>query len=421
MFTSARHGAERPTSATLAAMSADTLGANTATPTTQLAWWNRPPPPPPPSTALRGRSIEIDLRSFPPKSHSACGQEGVECGCSRQHARCLVLVMLTQHYLGMYVNWMHALTKINPDVDVRVISEDRASCKWLRSDGLVPGRSYVLRPKGLGRKSNGTATISVECNSNSTLPANTPLYGSLGFGRLMRRRALSIRRAVEHRCCVIWSDLDAVWLRDPIPYFRSAPERCTLLAPRGPCHAGELTAKLTSRKAGCFNSAVAAYFWDAEASVSTVTRRWVSLLPKSCSGSRDCTSKAWRLGFRSKNVSSLNDAITASPMQRSHVCALPDVNFPSADTLAWDQLKASEAASSPKPAFVVHSGMQGALVAQKVSVLRRSGMWHKGSNRKAGLGSASPGASSSLFAKAKGLGGKAKGFGGKAKGFVDLL
>lgn len=382
-------------------------------PRLQVPWWKRPPPPPPPSTAPRGRSVEIDLRSFPPKSHSACGNEGVECGCSRQHARCLVLVMLTQQYLGMYVNWMHALTKINPDVDVRVISEDRASCRWLRSDGLVPGRSYVLRPKGSGRKSNGTATVSIECNSNSTLPSNTPVYGSLGFGRLMRRRALSIRRAIEHRCCVIWSDLDAVWLRDPIPYFRSAPENCTLLAPRGPCQAGELTAKLTPQKFGCFNSAVAAYFWDASASVSSVARRWMSLLPKSCSGTSDCTSKARRLGIWSRNVSSLNDAITASPMQRSHVCALPAVNFPSADTLAWDKLKASEVASSREPAFVVHSGVQGALVSQKVSMLRRSGIWHKGSNRKAGLASATRGASG-LLAKAKG--GKAKGLGRKAAG-----
>ena len=115
------------------------------------------------------RQVAIDVRSFPPRGHPLCSASGVECGCSRQHARCLILVMLTQPYVTFFVNWLHGIRKINPDADIRAVSYDQESCQWLRSTGLEPGRSHVLKPKDQTQmtNANATTTLSVECSDGS--------------------------------------------------------------------------------------------------------------------------------------------------------------------------------------------------------------------------------------------------------------
>ena len=326
------------------------------------------------------RHIPIPLSSFPPGSHPACGTDGSACQCSRQTGRCLILVMLTQPYLPMYVNWLHAIAKISPDMDVLVLSEDRESCQWLHTSGLQPGVTHVLRPrrwKGVARQledgPSGNTTISAECASNATLPPNSSAYGSPGFAMLARRRAGHIRRAVRHRCCVIWSDLDAVWLRDPSRYLGNAPERCNFLAPQHKCTSGEGDR--------CFDSAFSAFFWDEHNSVPMLMRRWASLLPKV--GPRAAKKPKISIG----RMASFDDAVAD---QHRGACALPESHFPDSRTLSWTdgQLGASAATSQSDSPFIVHADFAG--IPQKVRHLRSSGLWKKGSRREVARVSGTP-------------------------------
>ena len=59
--------------------------------------------------------------------------------------------MLTQPYLVLYVNWLRALTKVSPAIDLLVVSEDRESCQWLRASGLGKGAQSRGAARGAAR------------------------------------------------------------------------------------------------------------------------------------------------------------------------------------------------------------------------------------------------------------------------------
>ena len=282
--------------------------------------------------------------------------------------------MLTQPYLNMYVNWLQAITRVSPAVDLLVVSEDRESCRWLRKSGLQPGTSHVLRPRSRRHKDglddiapagNSSTTISVECASNATLPANSSANGSPGFATLMRRRAGHIRRAVRGRCCVVWSDLDALWLRDPMPYLRDAPESCAVLATQQPCTGG--------RDGRCLTAAFSAFFYDQAGSVASLMRRWASLMPRA--------GRAAKRAPRARTPT-FDDAVRAERREGGApprtVCSLPTVHFPDSRHTKWkDELSAfPDGADSP---FIVHADF--AKLPQKVTRLRSAGLWKRGSRR----------------------------------------
>ena len=321
------------------------------------------------------RHAPIPLSGSTPGIHPVCDAGGSACQCSHQHGRCLLLVMLTQPYFALYVNWLRAITKVSPAIDLLVVSEDRESCQWLRASGLQPGTTHVLRHRAWRRRhsrlefsawSAGNTSITVECASNATLPANSSSHGSPGFTTLMRRRAGHIRRAVRGRCCVVWSDLDAVWLRDPMPYLRDAPESCAVLATQQPCTGG--------RSGRCLTAAFSAFFYDEAGSVAALMRRWVSLMPR-----------AGRAGKRPPprvRSATFDDAVRAERREAGTpprtVCSLPTVHFPDRRHTKWhDELQAfPDGADSP---FIVHADF--ARLPQKVAHLRSAGLWKSGSRR----------------------------------------
>ena len=326
------------------------------------------------SAMSSARHAPIPLSGSSPGTHPVCDAGGSACQCSHQHGRCLLLVMLTQPYLALYVNWLRAITKVSPAIDLLVVSEDRESCQWLRASGLQPGTTHVLRHRAWRRRhsrlefsawSAGNTSIMVECASNATLPANSSSNGSPGFTTLMRRRAGHIRRAVRGRCCVVWSDLDALWLRDPMPYLRDAPESCAVLATQQPCTGG--------RSGRCLTAAFSAFFYDEAGSVAALMRRWVSLMPR-----------AGRAGKRPPRVrtATFDDAVRAERREAGTpprtVCSLPTVHFPDRRHTKWDdELQAfPDGADSP---FIVHADF--ARLPQKVAHLRSAGLWKTGSRR----------------------------------------
>ena len=335
-----------------------------------------------------GRHVPIPLSSFPPGSHPACGTDGSACQCSRQNGRCLLLVMLTQPYLNMYVNWLQAITRVSPAVDLLVVSEDRESCRWLRKSGLQPGTSHVLRPRSRRHKDglddiapagNSSTTISVECASNATLPKNSSASGSPGFAMLMRRRAGHIRRAVRRRCCVVWSDLDALWLRDPMPYLRDAPETCTAIATQQPCTTGGTDGR-------CLTAAFSAFYHDEDGSVATLMRRWASLMPRA---SRFQSGGKRREASLDGMMPTLDDAVRGvqgdakqrggSRAEAASVCRLPAGHFPDSSHTKWEGEELTTSMGRAEAPFVVHADF--ARIPQKVAHLRSAGLWKRGSRR----------------------------------------
>ena len=299
--------------------------------------------------------------------------------------------MLTQPYLALYVNWLRAITKVSPAIDLLVVSEDRESCQWLRASGLQPGTTHVLRHRAWRRRhsrlefsawSAGNTSITVECASNATLPANSSSNGSPGFAALMRRRAGHIRRAVRGRCCVVWSDLDVLWLRDPMPYLRDAPETCTTIATQQPCSAGGTGGR-------CLTAAFSAFYHDEEGSVATLMRRWASLMPRA--PGRAATARAQRAAPLHGKMPSLDDAVRSvqgdarrQPLRQggraeASVCSLPAGHFPDSSHTNWEREELAASLGRAESPFVVHADF--ARLPQKVAHLRSSGLWKRGVRR----------------------------------------
>ena len=298
--------------------------------------------------------------------------------------------MLTQPYLNLYVNWLHTISRVSPAVDLLVVSEDRESCRWLRKSGLQPGASHVLRRRPFRHRTldlpevapAGNTTITVECASNSTLPANSSASGSPGFAMLMRRRAGHIRRAVRGRCCVVWSDLDVLWLRDPMPYLRDAPETCTTIATQQPCSAGGTGGR-------CLTAAFSAFYHDEEGSVATLMRRWASLMPRA--PGRAATARAQRAAPLHGKMPTLDDAVRSvqgdarrQPLRQggraeASVCSLPAGHFPDSSHTNWEREELAASLGRAESPFVVHADF--ARLPQKVAHLRSSGLWKRGVRR----------------------------------------
>ena len=334
------------------------------------------------------RHAAIPLSSSTPGSHPVCDAGGNACQCSHQHGRCLLLVMLTQPYLAMYVNWLRAITKVSPAVDLLVVSEDRESCQWLRASGLQPGTTHVLRHRAWRRRhlhrlefsawSAGNTSITVECASNASLPANSSANGSPGFATLMRRRAGHIRRAVRGRCCVVWSDLDALWLRDPMPYLRDAPETCTAIATQQPCTTGGTDGR-------CLTAAFSAFYHDEDGSVATLMRRWASLMPRATKFQSGGKRREASLDGK---MPTLDDAVRGVQGDAKHrggsraeatVCKLPAGHFPDSSHTKWEGEALTTSMGRAEAPFVVHADF--ARIPQKVAHLRSAGLWKRGSRR----------------------------------------
>ena len=224
----------------------------------------------------------------------------------------------------------------------------------------------------------GNTTITVECASNATLPANSSASGSPGFAMLMRRRAGHIRRAVRRRCCVVWSDLDALWLRDPMPYLRDAPETCTAIATHQPCAGGS--------DGQCLTAAFSAFFFDQEGSVAALMRRWASLMPRA----GRAAIKAQRAAPLPRKMPTLDDAVRGVQGDSKHrgdpplprtVCSLPAGHFPDSGHTKWDSEELAAFTGGVESPFVVHADF--ARIPQKVAHLRSSGLWKRGSRREA--------------------------------------
>ncbi|KAJ1463528.1 hypothetical protein M885DRAFT_503998 [Pelagophyceae sp. CCMP2097] len=277
-----------------------------------------------------------ERRCFPAKGScpivdksKKCGASP-RCGCDYAKARCLVLVTVSQHYLEMFANWMMAFGKLGMAVDLQVVAEDPESCRWLGGEG----RDFLTS------KRNASA-ITIKCASNVTLPGAIR-YGSAGFKELMHRRGEYMHAAVLERCCVVFSDLDAFWLRDPLP-------RLLRVAQQGDC---ALLAQMhgTFKPSKSMNPAVLVSFWGHGGAAADVMRFWArSMLEPTV------------------NLFKFNAAVRNRA--RGRACFLPTAEFPEGNDIRWSHQWLAQ-----KRPYVVHANWIP-LLALKIDKLRSAGLW----------------------------------------------
>eukprot|EP01062_Namystynia_karyoxenos_P072602 TRINITY_DN688_c0_g1_i3.p1 TRINITY_DN688_c0_g1~~TRINITY_DN688_c0_g1_i3.p1 ORF type:complete len:311 (+),score=83.77 TRINITY_DN688_c0_g1_i3:102-1034(+) len=119
-----------------------------------------------------------------------------------ENANWTVLVTLNS---GMYItwnNWLMWYRRLGSPYRVQVFAEDGRVFDRLRKDNFP----------------EVTVTAPVKDNGDTVAAA---AWGSAGFNRLVTRRAGHILQVLREGKRIIYSDLDTIWLHDPVPYFRA--------------------------------------------------------------------------------------------------------------------------------------------------------------------------------------------------------
>ncbi|KAJ1453837.1 hypothetical protein M885DRAFT_258552 [Pelagophyceae sp. CCMP2097] len=152
----------------------------------------------------------------------------------------VVVVTLSAHYTDFYENWVEWVRRSGV--------HDEAGLVTIAEDEQVSAYLCTLHSRKLA---NTFAAHAVVSSRNEALGGHLG-FETPGFASLMQRRAHYISRILDQlaslppwltnpKSRLIFSDLDAVWLRDPRPFFRqpgcdawaqTQHEQRRLLAPR---------------------------------------------------------------------------------------------------------------------------------------------------------------------------------------------
>ena len=121
----------------------------------------------------------------------------------------VVMVTVSSGYFDFFTNWLHFVSKhIDPATCLMAVAEDAATVGLLV--GTLPAAN-VLHSHLVG---GATANHSTAHE-----------YGSAAFGALVRQRPLHIASFLRRGIGVLYSDLDLVWARNPLPALVKAMGR----------------------------------------------------------------------------------------------------------------------------------------------------------------------------------------------------
>eukprot|EP01062_Namystynia_karyoxenos_P072600 TRINITY_DN688_c0_g1_i1.p1 TRINITY_DN688_c0_g1~~TRINITY_DN688_c0_g1_i1.p1 ORF type:complete len:332 (+),score=71.55 TRINITY_DN688_c0_g1_i1:80-997(+) len=113
-----------------------------------------------------------------------------------------VLVALNDGVYATFNNWLLWYRRLGSPYRVQAFAEDAQVFERLRKDNFP----------------EVTVTAPVKSEKRDTVAAVS--WGSLAFNRLVTRRAGHILQVLREGKRIIYSDVDTVWLADPVPYFR---------------------------------------------------------------------------------------------------------------------------------------------------------------------------------------------------------
>lgn len=269
-----------------------------------------------------------------------CPHACPRCGCDRTQVKCLVVVTVTRHYLVFFVNWLRVFQRLGLHVDLQIVSDDMESCQWLTQGN---GQNYIEKID---------LKTTVHCNWNATLPDEMN-YGSKGFKEIMYRRGNVMLRSVMKRCCVIFSDLDVFWLRDPLHQFRRLATadggKCAMLAQEH----GYAKTVLAGRSVQ-YNPGLLVSFWGNNAVGVAIMRRWAQSMTKP-----------------STNLELFNSALKKEKLVRGkkEYCFLPSKYFPEGNVMNFTQ----EWMTKHNP-YLVHSCWMSS-IDKKIASLKKIGLY----------------------------------------------
>jgi hypothetical protein len=109
-----------------------------------------------------------------------------------------VVVTLSIGFDDMFTNWWFHYSKLNLDMDVIMIAEDRPTYDKYSS---IPG----------------IEVWNAEYEDSKDTKSLT--YNTVQYKKLVSRRASHILRVLDSKPNIIYTDIDTVWLQDPRPYF----------------------------------------------------------------------------------------------------------------------------------------------------------------------------------------------------------
>ena len=120
----------------------------------------------------------------------------------------IVLVTVTAGHSAMFENFLHWFRRLALPYPLVVVAEDPAS--YTRYSVDVP-EAEVVRGFGGGNRS-------VDHTHHTAGGATPRFYGTPAFKALMTRRPAHIARLLREGHNVLYTDIDTVWLGDPVPH-----------------------------------------------------------------------------------------------------------------------------------------------------------------------------------------------------------
>ena len=122
----------------------------------------------------------------------------------------VVMVTVSSGYFDFFSNWLRFASRhIDPATCLMAVAEDAATISMLARH--LPAANVL--------HSHLTAGATAAVNSSSAFE-----YGSAAFGALVRQRPLHIASFLRRGIGVLYSDLDLVWARNPLPALLSLAE-----------------------------------------------------------------------------------------------------------------------------------------------------------------------------------------------------
>ncbi|XP_045165448.2 uncharacterized protein LOC123529260 [Mercenaria mercenaria] len=112
-----------------------------------------------------------------------------------------ILVTVNDGYFDFFQNWLHFYRKLHLNYRLIVIAEDDIVFFKLQQ---LDGNLITLEKSR--RNSSREAVV----------------YGSEAFSELASARPTYILKYLQNRVNIVYADIDAVWLRNPFPYFNGS-------------------------------------------------------------------------------------------------------------------------------------------------------------------------------------------------------
>ncbi|GBG75412.1 hypothetical protein CBR_g20042 [Chara braunii] len=142
----------------------------------------------------------------------------------------IVICTMNWGFRALFVNWLISVDKIGMSENVLVFAEDVVS--WTFLENHWPGHAVLLcrsAPSGIPTSDSpagAAAARSAEGTSSRTTGSRdiprelgVQYWNSEGYGKVVRGRPFNILACLRHGYSVLYTDVDTVFMKNPIPFI----------------------------------------------------------------------------------------------------------------------------------------------------------------------------------------------------------